>query len=98
MLTLIDVALCVASEHFKLTDTLVGELWEAFANMTLSFGLIPGNDISVVGVGWFLGVIFLFYMLFPFFVFLMGTKEASLVYDFGVRGLVFECADVLQSG
>lgn len=77
LLTMIDVAMCAASEHLHFTDTLIGELWEAFANMTLAFGLIPGHGISVVGVGWFLGVIFLFYMLFPFFVFLMGTKKRA---------------------
>lgn len=87
LLTMIDVALCVLTEHFKLTDTLVAELWEAFANMTLAFGLIPGNDISVVGVGWFLGVIFLFYMLFPFFVFMIGTKKRAWFSTFVTVGL-----------
>lgn len=79
LLTLIDVAMCAMSEHLHFTNTFIGELWEAFANMTLVFGLIPGNDISVVGVGWFLGVIFLFYMLFPFFVFLIGTKKRAWI-------------------
>ena len=76
-LTLIDVVFCLASERFTLTDTLIGELWEAFANLTLVFGLIPGNGISVVGVGWFLGVIFLFYMLFPFFTFLIENRRRA---------------------
>lgn len=49
LLKMIDVALCAASEHLHMTDTLIGELWEAFANFTLAFGLIPGNDISVIG-------------------------------------------------
>lgn len=87
LLTMIDVALCAASEHLHMTDTLVGELWEAFANFTLAYGLIPGNDISVVGVGWFLGVVFLFYMLFPFFVFLMGTKKKAWITIAIVLGL-----------
>lgn len=82
LLSLIDVVLCIVSEHFSLTDSLVGELWEAFANLTLTFGLIPGNDISVVGVGWFLGVIFLFYMLFPYFVFLIDTKKRAWITTF----------------
>lgn len=42
-------------------------LFEAFANLTLCFGLLPNNSFSVIGVGWFIGVIFVFYMLFPFF-------------------------------
>lgn len=87
LLTMIDVALCMVSEQMHMTDALVAELWEAFANFTLAFGLIPGNDISVIGVGWFLGVIFLFYMLFPFFVFLMSTKKKAWITLVVVLGL-----------
>ncbi len=50
-------------------------LIEAFANLTLFFGLLPNANISVIGVGWFLGVVFVFYMLFPFFCFLIKTKK-----------------------
>jgi peptidoglycan/LPS O-acetylase OafA/YrhL len=46
------------------------------------------NDISVVGVGWFLGIIFLFYMLFPFFVFLMDNKRRAWI-TMGVVVLLF---------
>ncbi|KDS55941.1 acyltransferase domain protein [Phocaeicola vulgatus str. 3975 RP4] len=46
-----------------------GSLFEAFMNCTLVFGLLPNNSLEVIGVGWFLGTVFLFYMLFPFFVF-----------------------------
>ena len=31
----------------------------------------------MVGVGWFLGTIFVFYMIFPFFVFLMKDKKRA---------------------
>ena len=52
-------------------------LYEWFADLTLSFGLIPNNNIEVVGVGWFIGTIFVFYMVFPYFVFLInGEKRA----------------------
>lgn len=40
--------------------------YEWIADLTLAFGLLPNPNISVVGVGWFLGVIFVFYMIFPF--------------------------------
>ena len=53
-------------------------LYEWFADLTLAFGLLPNSRISVVGVGWFLGVIFAFYMLFPFFAFLLGSKKRGL--------------------
>lgn len=52
-------------------------LYEWFADLTLAFGLIPNNNIEVVGVGWFLGTIFVFYMIFPFFVFLMKNKRRA---------------------
>jgi len=48
---------------------------EGFTNLTLSYGLLPNNEISVIGVGWFLGITFLFYMIFPYFVFLLNDKK-----------------------
>lgn len=52
-------------------------LWEAFADLTMMFNLLPDLNIEVIGVGWALGVIFLFYFLFPFFVYLIGTKRRA---------------------
>lgn len=52
-------------------------LYEWFADLSLAFGLLPNADISVVGVGWFIGLIFAFYMVFPFFVFLIGNKKRA---------------------
>ena len=49
-------------------------VYEWFADLTLVFGLIPNHNIQVVGVGWFLGTIFAFYIFFPFFVFLISNK------------------------
>ncbi len=54
-------------------------LYEMFADMTLCFGLLPDVNISVIGVGWFLGVVFVFYMLFPFFVFLMDNRRRGWI-------------------
>lgn len=52
---------------------------EAFADLTLAFGLYPDANISVIGVGWFLGTIFVFYMIFPFFVYLLDNKRRAWV-------------------
>lgn len=52
-------------------------LYEWFADLTLAFGLLPNADISVVGVGWFIGVVFVFYMIFPFFTCLIGNKKRA---------------------
>ena len=52
-------------------------LFEVFANLTLCQGLLPNANISVIGVSWTLAVIFVFYMLFPFFCFLIGNKKRA---------------------
>ena len=55
----------------------IGVFYEAFADLTLQFGFLPGSNIEVIGVGWTLGVIFAFYCLFPFFVFAVWTKKRA---------------------
>ena len=49
-------------------------LKELFADLTLCFGLLPNANISVIGVGWFIGLCFAFYLIFPFFCFLISNK------------------------
>ena len=64
-------------------------LYEVFANLTLCQGLLPNMNISVIGVSWTLAVIFVFYLLFPFFCFLLENKKTAwisflcaLIYNF----------------
>ncbi len=78
-LVLLDVVLSPSLES----------LYEGFADLTLAFGLLPNADIKVIGVGWFLGVIFVFYMLFPFFTFLMGSKRRAWWVFFIAWGLCY---------
>ena len=66
----------------------IDALYEAFADITLLFGFL-GKSISVIGVGWFLGLIFVFYICFPFFCVLLQSKRRawmafaiSLIYNF----------------
>lgn len=66
----------------------ISSLYEGFADLTLLFGFLP-KDLSVIGVGWFLGLIFVFYLIFPFFCVLIENKKRaciafviSLVYNF----------------
>ena len=54
-------------------------LFEGFANVTLLFGFLPHSNISIVGVGWTIGVIFAFYILFPFFVFAFWNKKRAWI-------------------
>lgn len=76
LLVLVDIAITLLGER-AFTDDMMQELAEGFADLTLVFGLLPNADIKVVGVGWFLGLIFVFYMLFPFFVYLLDTKRKA---------------------
>lgn len=63
---------------------------EGFADLTLMFGLLPDpGNISVIGVGWFLGLVFVFYLCFPFFCAMLENRKRawigfgiSLVYHF----------------
>lgn len=48
---------------------------QCFADLTMCFNLLPNPKIEVIGVGWFLGTVFTFYMLFPFFTFLLDNKK-----------------------
>lgn len=54
----------------------VSSLIEGFANVTLMFGFL-NKKIEVLGVAWFLGIIFIFYFLFPFFIFLISNKKRA---------------------
>lgn len=54
-------------------------LCEGFADLTLCFGLYPNAEIKVIGVGWFIGLIFFFYMLYPFFTFLLDNKKRAWI-------------------
>lgn len=82
-------------------------IYEAFADLTLLFGFLPeAGNISVIGVGWFQGLIFVFYLIFPFFCVLLENKKrawlafaVSLIYNF-VCTNYFEVArlNILYSG
>lgn len=48
---------------------------QSFADLTMCFNLLPNPRIEIIGVGWFLGTVFTFYMLFPFFTYLLDTKK-----------------------
>ena len=52
-------------------------LYEAFIEITMLFGFLPNNNLNVIGVSWTLGVIFVFYIIFPYFVFLLYSKKRA---------------------
>lgn len=75
----------------------VASLYEGFADLTLVFNFLQ-RTISVIGVGWFLGLVFVFYLIFPFFCVLIENKRrgwmafaVSLMYN-------FVCANYFEVG
>ena len=74
-------------------------LYEGFADLTLLFGFLPnGGNISVIGVGWFLGLVFVFYLCFPFFCVLVANKKRAWL-SFAVSLLYnFVCAEYFEVG
>lgn len=75
----------------------VASLYEGFVDLTLLFGFLQ-KPISVIGVGWFLGLVFVFYLIFPFFCVLIENKKrawiafaVSLIYN-------FVCANYFEVG
>lgn len=76
ILVLLDVAISPSGIHYI----------EAFADLTLLFGFLPGaGNITVIGVGWFLGVTFIFYLVFPFFCYLLeNRKRAWIVFGISI--------------
>ncbi len=90
-LVLVDVLYAFISEGFSLTPDMKGTLYQAYADLTLSFGFIVDSytDIEVIGVGWFLGVIFIFYMLYPFYTFLICTKKSAWLSFLITLGIYF---------
>lgn len=87
------VFLDVAVSHSK------SALYEGFADLTLLFGLLPeAGNISVVGVGWFVGLLAVFYLLFPFFCCLLESKKKAWIC-FGISLIYnFVCADYFNVG
>lgn len=78
ILVFIELAYTFFKQHFLWDETMAGALKESIADLTLAFGFLPNaHHIGIVGVGWFLGLIFVFYMLFPFFVFLLDNKKRA---------------------
>ena len=58
-------------------DRSLPAFYEWFADLTLAFGLLPNHRINVMAGGWFVGLVFVFYIIFPFFVFLMENRRRA---------------------
>ncbi|MGN1129968.1 MAG: acyltransferase family protein [Ruminococcus sp.] len=67
-------------------------LMEGFAEITLLHGFIP-KTLSVIGVGWYLGIVFIFYLIFPFFCVLISKKSLAWISFAISMGLHYICAN-----
>lgn len=54
-------------------------IFEVIANASMLFGFMSNNSLEVASLGWTLGVIFGFYVMFPFFVFSIYTKKRAWI-------------------
>lgn len=72
-------------------DLKVDNIMEGLMELTMLFGFLPNNTLSVIGVAWTLGAIFAFYIVFPYIVFLLYSKRRG-VGAFAVSvGITFMC-------
>lgn len=65
-------------------------LMQALVESTLFHGFIP-IEFTVIGVGWFLGLIFIFYLSFPFFCVLLKNKKTGWFAFIIALGLSLIC-------
>lgn len=66
-------------------------IYEISIEILLLHGLLPNNAVSVIGVCWTLGVIFLFYLLFPAFSVLMKSKKRAWISLLISLWIVYAC-------
>lgn len=57
----------------------LNNIFEVSIEVLLLNGFLPNNSLNVLGVCWTLGVIFVFYLLFPCFSVLMKTKKRAWI-------------------
>lgn len=69
----------------------VSTVYEVSVEIFLLHGLLPNNAVTVIGVCWTLGVIFLFYFLFPAFSVLMKSKKRAWMSLVISLWIVFVC-------
>ena len=72
-------------------------LIEAVPNLTLTRGYFP-NDIGQIGVAWFLGLVFVFYAVFPLFCCFLDSKRSAWIFFFISILLNYDVANYYEIG
>ncbi|MBQ7538020.1 MAG: acyltransferase [Treponema sp.] len=70
----------------------ITNFYDATIEIMLVYGFLPNNALNVIGVGWTLGVIFVFYFLFPAFSVLLKTKRRAWIFLFLSLWVNFICS------
>ena len=73
-------------------------IYEGIIELTMLFGFLPNNTLNVIGVAWTLGVIFVFYIVFPFVVFLLDNKRRGWVSFVVSLGITYMCQVYFMTG
>lgn len=65
-----------------IVDPSVTNFFDATIEITMIYGLLPNNALNLIGVGWTVGVIFLFYLFFPAYSLLLKSKKRAWISFF----------------
>lgn len=65
--------------------------YEGFIELTMLFCFLPNNTLNVISVAWTLGVIFVFYIIFPFIVVLLDNKRRGSMSFAVSLAIMFMC-------
>ena len=71
----------------------VTNFYDATMEFLLVYGFLPNNALNVIGVGWTLGVIFVFYFTFPAFSVLLKTKRRVGIFLIIALWINFVCSN-----
>lgn len=70
----------------------VTNFYDATMEFLLVYGFLPNNALNIIGVGWTIGTIFVFYFLFPAFSVLMKSKRRAWIFLFVSLWINFVCS------
>ena len=76
----------------------ITNFYDATMEFLLVYGLLPNNALNVIGVAWTIGVIFVFYFLFPAFSVLLKTKRRAWIALALSLWINFICTNYYFSG